>query len=119
MPSLMMSPQLFTLFSTLVEEAAGIVYGPQDHNLFSNKVADHALEEGFSSLLDFYYRLRYDDGDGREMQKLIEALLVHESYFFRELPPVTELVDDHIAEVVKQRGRARVWSAACATGEEP
>jgi chemotaxis protein methyltransferase CheR len=119
MPSLMMSPQLFVLFSTLVEEAAGIVYGQHDHDLFANKVADHAIEEGFSSLLDFYYRLRYDDHDGSEMKKLIEVLLVHESYFFRELPPVAGLVNDHLASICKQRGRARVWSAACSTGEEP
>jgi chemotaxis protein methyltransferase CheR len=119
MPSLLMSPQLFVLFSTLVEEAAGIVYGQHDHDLFANKVADHAIEEGYSSLLDFYYRLRYDDRDGSEMRKLIEVLLVHESYFFRELPPISNLVSDHIAAVCKQRGRARVWSAACSTGEEP
>ena len=114
-----MSPQLFVLFSTLVEDAAGIVYGPHDHDLFANKVGDHALDEGFGSLLDYYYRLRYDDADRTELRKLLEVLLVHESYFFRELPPLIELVDGHLAEVCKRRGRARVWSAACASGEEP
>lgn len=119
MPSLLMSPQLFVLFTALVEESAGIVYGAHDQDLFASKVADHAIEQGFSSLLDFYYRLRYDDNDGTEMRKLVEALLVHESYFFRELPPLLELVDHHLKDVIARRGRARVWSAACATGEEP
>jgi chemotaxis protein methyltransferase CheR len=114
-----MSPQLFVLFSTLVEETAGVVYGPQDQDLFANKVADHALEEGFGSLLDYYYRLRYDDRDRSELKKLVEVLLVHESYFFRELPPLTELADKHLPAIVARRGRARVWSAACSTGEEP
>ena len=53
------------------------------------------------------------------MRRLVEALLVHESYFFRELPPLLELVDHFLPAVVAQRGRARIWSAACATGEEP
>lgn len=119
MPSLTMSPQLFALFSTLVEEASGVIYGAHDQDLFANKVADHAIDDGYGSLLDYYYRLRYDDPDRTEMQRLVEALLVHESYFFRELPPLAELVDVHIAAVCKQRGRARVWSAACSTGEEP
>ncbi len=119
MLSLTMSPQLFVLFSTLVEDASGILYGPQDRELFSGKIADHASDLGYSSLLDFYYRLRYDDRDGAEMNRLIESLLVHESYFFRELPPLIELVDHHLPLMIKKRGRARVWSAACAGGEEP
>ena len=114
-----MTPQLFVLFSTLVEDTAGIVYGAQDRELFANKVADHALEIGYDSLLDYYYHLRYDDRDGVELRRLVEGLLVHETYFFRELPPLVALVDEHLAKVVAQRGRARVWSAACATGEEP
>lgn len=119
MPSVSMSPQLFVLFSSLVEEASGILYGPQDHELFGSKLADHALDLGYASLLDYYYRLRYDDPDGSETKRLIEVLLVHETYFFRELPPLVELVDSHLAPIVKKRGRARVWSAACASGEEP
>jgi chemotaxis protein methyltransferase CheR len=119
MPSLTMSPQLFVLFTSLVEEVSGISYGLNDNDLFASKVADHAIELGYSSLLDYYYRLRYDDRDGYEIRRLIEVLLVHETYFFRELPPLVELVDDHLAQVCKQRGAARVWSAACATGEEP
>ncbi len=114
-----MSPQLYVLFSTLVEEASGIHYGPQDQELFGSKVADHALDQGFESMLDYYYRLRYDDREGLETRRLIESLLVHESYFFRELPPLVELVDGHLAPAVARRGRARVWSAACAGGEEP
>jgi chemotaxis protein methyltransferase CheR len=119
MPSLSMSPQLFVLLSGLVEEASGILYGPQDHELFASKVADHAVDLGYASLLDYYYRLRYDDPDGLETKRLIEALLVHETYFFRELPPLIQLVDTHIASMIHARGRARVWSAACASGEEP
>ena len=119
MPSLTMSPQLYVLFSALVEEASGVHYGPQDHELFSSKVIDHALDQGYASLLDYYYRLRYDDREGLEARRLIESLLVHESYFFRELPPLLELVSSHLAPTIKRRGRARVWSAACAGGEEP
>jgi chemotaxis protein methyltransferase CheR len=119
MLSLTLSPPLFVLFSTLVEEASGMLYGPQDRDLFASKLADHAMELGYSSLLDYYYRLRYDDRDGLETRRLIEALLVHESYFFRELPPLIELVGHLLPAAIERRGHARVWSAACAGGEEP
>jgi chemotaxis protein methyltransferase CheR len=109
-----LSPQLVMLFSALVEDAAGIQYGPHEQELFASKLLDHCAELGDGSLLDYYYRLRYDDPDGVETRRLIEALLVHETYFFRELPPLVELVEYHLEPIVRQHGRARVWSAACA-----
>jgi chemotaxis protein methyltransferase CheR len=113
------SPALGAIFSSLLEQAAGIHYGQSDREIFESKLLAHAQDAGFESLLDYYYRLRYDEVGGREIQQLIEALVVHETYFFRELPPLVQLVEGHLAEVIRRRGRARIWSAACATGEEP
>jgi len=117
--ALALTPQLFSIFASLVEEASGIHYGPHDRELFQAKLAAHAADLGFDSLLDYYYRLRYDDVHGRELAQLIEALLVHETYFFREFAPLQQLVEGHLAGVIARRGRARAWSAACSTGEEP
>ncbi len=119
MPAPPLSPPLFAIFAGLVEETCGIYYGPHDRDLFAAKLSAHAADRGHDSLLDYYYRLRYDDPGGVELAQLIEALLVHETYFFRELPPLQQLVDGHLAEVIRARGRARVWSAACSSGEEP
>jgi chemotaxis protein methyltransferase CheR len=114
-----LTPQLFAIFSHLVEEVSGLSYGESDRELFGEKLAAHALDRGFDALLDYYYRLRYDDPGRVEMTKLVEALLVHETYFFRELAPLVELVNNCIEPAVRVKGRARVWSAACSTGEEP
>lgn len=114
-----LSPQLFTVFADLVESASGLHYAPADRELFASKLSAHAAERGHDELLDYYYRLRYDDADGAELASLIEALLVHETYLFRELAPLVELVDSHVVPIVRARKRARVWSAACSTGEEP
>jgi chemotaxis protein methyltransferase CheR len=119
MSGLELSPQLFTIFAGLVEEACGLHYGVRDREIFAAKLAAHVADLGYDSLLDYYYRLRYDDPGGVERARLIEALLVHETYFFRELAPLRQLVDGHLAQTVRRRGRARVWSAACSTGEEP
>lgn len=119
MTGLELTPPIFALLSELVERSSGLHHGPNDRDDFGAKVAAHAAELGFDSLLDFYYRLRYDDPDGSELQRLNEVLLVHESYFFRELAPLEQLVDSYLRDAVAARGRARVWSAACATGEEP
>jgi chemotaxis protein methyltransferase CheR len=112
------TPQLLAIFAHLIEETCGAHYGPHDRAIFAAKLEAHALELG-DGLLDFYYRLRYDDPGGVELARLIEAILVHETYFFREQPPLQELVDGHLTGAIQSRGRARVWSAACSTGEEP
>lgn len=107
------------LFADLLEDASGLHYGVGERLILTSKIEAHMLELGHHSLLDYYYQLRYDDPHGLERARLIEAIAVHETYFFRELAPITQLVQGHLAEVVRVHGRARVWSAACATGEEP
>jgi chemotaxis protein methyltransferase CheR len=114
-----LSPQLFAIFSALVEERIGIHYGPEDLELFSDKVTTRAREAGFESVLDYYYFLRYDAAAVAELDALADALVVGETYFFRELDALRAGITHAVLPAVARSGRARVWSAACATGEEP
>jgi chemotaxis protein methyltransferase CheR len=113
------TPQLLAIFSSLIEDACGMHYGPKDRELLASKIAAHAEDAGHHDLLDYYYRLRYDDPTGVALRELVEALVVHETYFFRELAPLRYLTETFLPAVIARKGRARVWSAACATGEEP
>jgi chemotaxis protein methyltransferase CheR len=115
----LLSPQLFAIMSALVERELGIHFGPGDAQLFSEKITARAHEAAFESVLDYYYFLRYDPGAATELEGLAEALVVGETYFFRELAELRASVEHVLAPAVERRGRARVWSAACATGEEP
>lgn len=55
-----------------------------------------------------------------ELQQLIEALTVGETYFFREPDAIDALLAAIIPHIRQQQGRRlRLWSAGCATGEEP
>jgi chemotaxis protein methyltransferase CheR len=119
MPALPLSPPVFAILSALIEERAGIHYGPADRELLAEKISPRAVEAGFESLLDYYYFLRYDEGGSAELQTLIEQLAVHETYFFRELEQLRVLVGEFLSPLVQAGRRPRVWCAACATGEEP
>lgn len=114
-----LTPQLFSILSTLVEEKLGLHYGAEDQTLFEDKIVARAGEAGFESLLDYYYFLRYDAAGVAEMSLLADALVVGETYFFRELSSLRAAIAHVIAPAVARKGRARIWSAACATGEEP
>ncbi len=111
--------EVLALVARLVEERAGLHYSADNLAIFAEKAASRAGEVGFESLLDYYYFLRYDPGGGAELDALVNALVVHETYFFREEAPVRVAVREVIAPIVRAGGRARVWCAACATGEEP
>ena len=119
MPTLPLSPPVFSILSGLIEARAGLHYAPADQSLLAEKVSERALEAGFDSLLDYYYFLRYDPAGPAALDALIEALTVHETYFFREHEQLRALVDGVLAPRLRQGLPVRVWSAACSTGEEP
>jgi chemotaxis protein methyltransferase CheR len=115
--TLPLSPQVFAIMSTLIEDATGIHHPSRE--LLQEKVSARAEEAGFDSLLEYYYFLRYDPAGQAELAALIEHLVVQETYFFREVDQLEFLVDRLVAPLVASGRRPRIWSAACATGEEP
>ena len=114
-----LSPQVFAILAGLIEEKAGLHYRLQDLDLVRDKISTRAEQAGFESLLDYYYFLRYDPGAAAELDALVEALVVHETYFFREPQQLEVLLDSLLAPKLQRGGEVRVWCAACATGEEP
>lgn len=112
-------PEVWAILAHAVEARAGLRYGPESAAIFAEKVSDRARERGFDAPLDYYYFLRYDPAGEAELDALVEALVVHESYFFRELEPLRALARGYLAPRVARGERPRVWCAACAMGEEP
>ena len=93
-------------------------YGLAERDLLIDKVWSRAQEAGFDSLLDYYYFLRYDEAGEQEFARLVEQLVVGETFFFREFSQLNLLVSSILEPMVKSGKRPRVWSSACASGEE-
>ncbi|NBD09972.1 CheR family methyltransferase [Corallococcus silvisoli] len=119
MSTLPLSPQVLAILAMLIEQRAGLHYGLEDRELLAEKLSTRAIDAGFDSLLDYYYFLRYDPKGTEALDALVEALLVHETYFFREPQALEVLVDELLVPQVRAGRRPRVWCAACSTGEEP
>jgi chemotaxis protein methyltransferase CheR len=67
---------------------------------------------------DEYSRLL--DTDGHEYELLLDALTINVTKFYRNAETWEALARPHLAERWRARqGRLRVWSAGCASGEEP
>ena len=116
--SLPLSPQVFAIINGLVEERSGIHYRLDDLERVRDKISSRAEQQGFLSLLDYYYFLRYDDAGLVELDALVEHLAVHETYFFREADQLQTLLK-LLALRHAQDATVRLWCAASATGEEP
>ncbi|MBX9679996.1 MAG: protein-glutamate O-methyltransferase CheR [Gemmataceae bacterium] len=82
------------------------------------KLGDRLDDLKLRSFVDYYYLLKY--GSEAEWPKLAETLSVQETYFWREMDHVRAFVDLLLPQFVAAgHGPIRIWSAACATGEEP
>ena len=114
-----LSPQLFVLFRSVIEDRAGLQYQLADKSLLRDRLWTRASDRGFTTLLDYYYFIRYDPAGDEELEELLEELVVSETYFFRELEPLRVAVEEILLPLATRGVRPRVWSAACATGEEP
>lgn len=119
MSTLSLSPQVFMILSSAIEQRLGLHYRAEDSDLLASKVSPRALERGFDSLLDYYYFLRYDAEGPAELDALAESLVVGETFFFREAEQLIAAIDTLLAPRLMEGARPRIWCAACATGEEP
>ncbi|MGA7122469.1 MAG: protein-glutamate O-methyltransferase CheR [Polyangiaceae bacterium] len=114
-----LSPQVFAIVAHLIEEQTGLHYNIGDIDLLAEKLSDRTVELGLASLLDYYYFLRYDEAGAAELNTLAQTLVVHETYFFREYDGLRVMIEAILPEILRDRSKVRIWSTACATGEEP
>src|SRR5262249_24275613 len=112
---------VFPILRDLIRDRAGFWYENGRRQLLADKLTPRLLARGFTSFLDYYYLLKYGPGDADEWPRLIDALSVQETYFWREMDQVRALVNVLLPRHVADRPDrpVRVWCAACATGEQP
>lgn len=110
-----------TLIQNLINERTGMSFDNGKRDLLIDKLSPLVIERGFTSYLDYYYLLKYDTSARREWLNVMNALSVQETYFWREIDQVRALVQTLVPQWhARNRGSTlRIWSAACATGEEP
>jgi chemotaxis protein methyltransferase CheR len=117
--SLGLSSSALPLLAALVHERLGLVYEPTRYDMLADRLAPLVLEHGFESFLDYYYLLKYDADAAAEWGRVIDALSVPETYFWREIDQLRAVVD-HLVPRLADAGRTvKIWSVPCSSGEEP
>jgi chemotaxis protein methyltransferase CheR len=108
------------LLRDLVHERTGIYFDDERFGTLLEKLEDRVRELNCPSYLEYYYVLKYDEHGPSEWKRVMDAFSVQETYFWRESDQIQALVH-HIVPAWFKTSMAplRIWSAACATGEEP
>ncbi len=107
------------LLRDLVHERTGTYFESDRLDLMIDKLQERVAATGSASLLDYYYKLKYDDV-AEEWRRVMDAFSVQETYFWREVDQIKALTAQVVPAWFRQTtAPLRIWSAACATGEEP
>ena len=108
------------LLRELVTAHTGIYYDDARLDVLRDRLVPLAIDRGFDSLLDYYYLLKYDTAAEREWVRVMDALAVQETYFWREADQFSALATVIVPRLVQlRRSPIRIWSVPCASGEEP
>ncbi|QDQ29363.1 protein-glutamate O-methyltransferase CheR [Chitinimonas arctica] len=110
-----MAEDEFPLYQALVERLTGIHLAPIKMAMLSGRLAKRLRARGIVSYAD-YYRLIADGGEQEERQLAIDLITTNETYFFRE-PKHFDALREQLLPACRGQPM-RVWSAACASGEE-
>jgi chemotaxis protein methyltransferase CheR len=111
------------LLRDLIQERLGLSLS--DHNgirLIVNKLPGRVKQRRCKSFLEYYHLLMSGGAAADEEWRQVVAILAKsKSGFWRHIDPVRILVDIALPQLlsISPAEPLRIWSASCATGEEP
>lgn len=113
--------EAFTGLRTLILQAGGIDLDLYKEKCVLRRITVRQRACGAPSLRAY---LKLVSGDPAERSRLVKALTIHVSQFFRNPSTFRALQEDVLPAILakKQRGGGRalrLWSVGCASGEEP
>ncbi|HZC17853.1 MAG TPA: protein-glutamate O-methyltransferase CheR [Caulobacteraceae bacterium] len=115
-----MRPEDVETIRILVHARSGVVIDPVKTYQIETRLAPVARRAGFASVPDMVRAIRVRR-DEKLMWAATEALASGETCFFRDRVPYAQFRDEILPKLAASRGERpiRIWSAACATGQEP
>lgn len=111
----------FVKFRDFFYRKTGIHFDDSKRYFVDKRLIERMQATGAESFRAYFVALRFE-ADGAELQRLVNAMTVNETYFFREAYQFDCMVNDLLAEITQRKRpgeRIRIWSIPSSTGEEP
>jgi len=112
---------VYRILADLVRARCGIDFTESNRYLLESRVRHRIAELRLADPRAYLHRLRYGPGPDAEFESLIDRVTNPETYFFREPEQLAAFSEDLAGEweAAAGSGPLRLWSAGCASGEEP
>ena len=115
-----MKPEDFSFLAQMVRRRSGLVLPIHKAPLIEGRLTTVMRRFGFRSINALIHELRH--GRDTLARAVTEAMTTNESSFFRDRPSFDKFREVLLPQLLNERAqskRLRIWSAACAAGQEP
>jgi chemotaxis protein methyltransferase CheR len=112
------TPREFQRVKALARQEFGLDLRSGKEGLVLARLGRRVRDLGLSSI-GAYVDVVMADRTGEEMCRMIDLLTTNHTSFWREPDHFALLTGSALPERLSKGGKARIWSAACASGEEP
>jgi chemotaxis protein methyltransferase CheR len=111
---------VYRLLADMIRARSGIDFTESNRFLLESRVQQRVEELRIETPRVYLHRLRYA-ADDSEFDHLLDRVTNPETYFFRENEQLAAFSEDLLPEweSAPPAGALRIWSAGCASGEEP
>lgn len=114
----------FQKIRDLIYEVSAIYFPDNKKYLLENRLFNRLKSHKLKSYDEYYYFLKYDPLRSKELKALFDAVTTNETSFFRYPIQIEAFKNTVFPEILayhkkNNQKRLRLWSAGCATGEEP
>ena len=119
MSAITLSADELLLVTGLLYRLTGMTFGESKRYYIDRRVAERMKATGDLDFRDYFGRLRSERG---ELEHVINAFTINETYFYREAHQFACMSRELLPALVRGRepgGRVRILCNPCATGEEP
>jgi chemotaxis protein methyltransferase CheR len=117
-----LSDEEYDATSAALVRLAGLVFDASRRAALSAVVMDRVESTGAPDVVG-YLNLVESSSGATERQRLLDAVTIQETHFYRNLPQVEALREVVLPALIerarKERRPLTIWSAGCSTGEEP
>lgn len=116
-----LNPDDFQFVTAYLRTQAGISLSGDKSYLVENRLAELCRTGGYANIAQLVASVK-GERHSRAGRELVEAMTTNETSFFRDLSPFEGLRQTVLPDLFERRQASRklsVWSAACATGQEP